>query len=127
VLVSFFLHEGQLFYQIRNIEVSNEKVINAVKDSGRSQVETLEAVLAELKLNRDEMKLGREENSRLSREMLDQHAAILNEVRTFKEDSNRQMRETTRAFKDATAEMSTLCDDLTRQFKALVAAVKSSR
>jgi len=127
MLVSFFLHEGQLFYQIRDIEVSNEKVINAVKDSGRSQVETLEAVLAELKLNRDEMKLGREENSRLSREMLDQHAAILNEVRTFKEDSNRQMRETTRAFKDATAEMSTLCDDLTRQFKALVAAVKTSR
>ena len=102
-------------------------MINAVNESGKSQVEVLEAVLAELRLNRDEMKHGREENSRIGREMLEQQTTILNEVRTFKEDSNRQQRETTRAFKDATAEMSTLCDDLTRQFKALVAAVKASR
>ena len=121
-----FFNDLHLF-QIRNVEISNEKVINAVNESGKSQVEVLEAVLAELRLNRDEMKHGREENSRIGREMLEQQSTILNEVRTFKEDSNRQQRETTRAFKDATAEISTLCDDLTRQFKALVAAVKASR
>ncbi len=109
------------------MEISNEKVITAVTESGKSQVETLEAILTELRLHREELKLGREENSKLGREMFDLQTTILTELQVLKEDSNRQLRETTRAFKDATSEMSTLCDDVTRQFRTLVAAVKASR
>ena len=121
-------------FQLRSVEVAQDKMINAVTESGKSQIETLEAILGELRLNREEMKQGREEmkhgreeNLRISKEVRDFQVNILNEIQVFKEDSNRQLRESTRAFKDATSEISTLCDDITRQFKTLISAVKASR
>jgi recombinational DNA repair protein RecT len=83
--------------------------------------------LAELRLSREEMSVGREEASKIGRDSIDLQTAILNELQHFKEDTNRQLRENTRSLKDATSEMSNTCDDLNRQMKALVAAMKASR
>ncbi len=51
----------------------------------------------------------------------------MNELHQAKEDTSRQLRENTRALKDATAELVNLCDDVTRQMKSLVTATKASR
>ena len=83
--------------------------------------------MAELRLSREEMSVGREEASKIGRDAIDLQTAILNELQHFKEDTNRQLRENTRSLKDATSEMSNTCDDLNRQMKALVAAMKASR
>ena len=74
-----------------------------------------------------EMRLGREETSKLGRDMFDLQTAILAEVQHVKDDTSRQLRENTRSLKDATSEISNLCDDLNRQMKQLVAATKASR
>jgi hypothetical protein len=117
----------RLVNQVRSVEVAQEKVLNAVQENGKSQLETLEAILAELRLSREEMSVGREEASKIGRDSIDLQTAILNELQHFKEDTNRQLRENTRSLKDATSEMSNTCDDLNRQMKALVAAMKASR
>ena len=117
----------RLANQVRVVELAQEKVLNAVQENGRSQIETLEAILAEMRLSREEMRVGREETSKLGRDMFDLQTAILTEVQHVKDDTSRQLRENTRSLKDATSEISNLCDDLNRQMKQLVAATKASR
>ena len=41
------------------------------QENGKCQLETLESLLAEMRLSRDEFKLGRDENSKLSREVIE--------------------------------------------------------
>jgi hypothetical protein len=57
--------------------------------------------------------------------MVDLQTSMLAEVQTVRDDTNRQFRENTRALKDAVAEVSNMCDDVTRQIKALIAATKA--
>ncbi len=71
----------RLANQIRSVEASQDKIVNAVMENSRSMVETQEAMLEELRKTREEFSRGQREQAEAIRDLRSEVTSIWRELR----------------------------------------------